>query len=64
MDIYCPRCGEPHDTYELRHAYDHLDHRRSSDEARNLFFTKGCAVALDSYNNPCRSRVQASSGPE
>lgn len=48
MDVYCPKCGEPWDTYEFHDPWEPM----SYDEARKLFRSQGCGVVFN--GTPCQ----------
>lgn len=39
MDLYCPRCGEPYDSYEVRHEFE-------PDERKAFFAGDGCPCCI------------------
>jgi len=53
MDIYCPRCSEPLDTYELHEQIDSNGRQLSYTEARKIFFNPklGCGQLFN--DQPC-----------
>lgn len=50
MDIYCPRCGEPMDAYELHDA------GMSYEEARKTFFNGALGCGQLFNGRPCEPR--------
>ena len=48
MDIRCPRCGEPWDTYEF-HDVPGMTYKQALD----LFYKKGCGVVFS--GKPCQA---------
>jgi len=55
MDIYCTRCGEPLDTYELHDLEAPFE---TYDKARKAFFNprQGCGVLFN--GNPARREIR------
>jgi hypothetical protein len=51
MDIYCPRCSEPWDVYELHTAVEE-GYAADYDDARSQFYSVGCGVLFG--GPPCR----------
>ena len=48
MDVHCTNCGEPWDTYHLRHdaPQEAFAHYAESDKGAEAFYKQWCAVGL------------------
>lgn len=51
MDIYCPRCSEPWDVYELHTAVEE-GYAADYNDARRQFYSVGCNALFG--GTPCR----------